>query len=144
MKKNIAVQLIALTLVLVFAAVSQTPKPAKHRVVMQLNVDGAASWGQLFGNIANVKTAFSPDGAQIEVVCYGKGLMLLLKTNAAYLDRLKREADAGVVFAACQNSMRLRNIKSEDLIPFATEVDSGVAELIRKQEAGWSYIREGE
>jgi intracellular sulfur oxidation DsrE/DsrF family protein len=32
------------------------------------------------------------------------------------------------------------NIKSEDLTPYATEVDSAVAELTRRQEAGYAYI----
>jgi intracellular sulfur oxidation DsrE/DsrF family protein len=36
--------------------------------------------------------------------------------------------------------MRLMNVKTEDLFPFAAQVDAGVAELARKQEAGWAYI----
>jgi intracellular sulfur oxidation DsrE/DsrF family protein len=28
-------------------------------------------------------------------------------------------------------------------LPFAITVDSGVAEVVRKQEAGWSYIKSG-
>jgi intracellular sulfur oxidation DsrE/DsrF family protein len=36
--------------------------------------------------------------------------------------------------------MRFYNVKTEDLFPFASQVDSGVAELARKQEAGWAYI----
>ena len=32
--------------------------------------------------------------------------------------------------SSCQNTMRAMKIKSEDLFPFATEVDSGVAELV--------------
>jgi intracellular sulfur oxidation DsrE/DsrF family protein len=40
--------------------------------------------------------------------------------------------------------MRLRKVTTEDLFPFSSQVDSGVAELIRKQEAGWSYIKAGE
>jgi intracellular sulfur oxidation DsrE/DsrF family protein len=31
-------------------------------------------------------------------------------------------------------------VKTEDLFPFASQVDSGAAELARKQEAGWAYI----
>jgi hypothetical protein len=57
---------------------------------------------------------------------------------------LKKAAAEGVVLGACQNSMRARKITSQDIFPFSTEVDSGVAELIRKQEAGFSYIRAGE
>ena len=41
---------------------------------------------------------------------------------------------------ACRNAMKMRNVKSEDLFPFAGEVDSGIAEIVRKQESGWAYI----
>jgi hypothetical protein len=109
-----------------------------------MNVADNDSWNQLLGNIGNVQTAFRNDGVQIEVVFYGKGISALLKTNAAFEERLKKAAADGVILAACQNSMRLRKVTSQDIFPFSTEVDSGVAELVRKQEAGFSYIRAGE
>ena len=141
MKKTI-VTLIALMLVVVFAATSQTA-PA-HKVVLQMNVDNTDSWNQLFGNVQNLQTVFGADKIQIEVVAYGKGLSLLLKTNTAFEERMKKAIASGVVLAACQNTMRLRKVTTEDLFPFASQVDSGVSELVRKQEAGWSYIRAGE
>jgi uncharacterized protein len=128
-------------------ALAQTPPasaPAKHKVVFQMNVADNDSWNQLFGNIGNARRAFEKDGIQIEVVFYGKGITALLKTNTAFEERLKKAAAEGVVLGACQNTMRLRKITSQDIFPFATEVDSGVAELIRKQEAGFAYIRAGE
>ena len=142
--KKTTLTLILLMLAMVFAAVSQTPQTHKHQVVLQMNVDNLDSWNQLFGNIQNIQTVFGADKIQIEVVAYGKGLSLLLKTNAALEERMKKAISSGVVLAACQNSMRLRKVTTEDLFPFASQVDSGVAELIRKQEAGWSYIRAGE
>lgn len=142
------------TLLAVFAlaltgtVLAQQAPPAapqvKHKVVFQMNVADEDSWNQLFGNIRNATTAFKKDGLLIEVVFYGKGISALLKTNKAYEERLKQAAADGVVLAACQNSMRLRKITSQDIFPFSTEVDSGVAELVRKQEAGFSYIRAGE
>jgi intracellular sulfur oxidation DsrE/DsrF family protein len=69
---------------------------------------------------------------------------MLLKKNDGYADRLKEAADKGVILAACQNTMRAMNVKTEDLFPFAVQVDAGVAELVRKQEAGWAYIKGGE
>ena len=36
--------------------------------------------------------------------------------------------------------MKNRNVKTEDLFPFASQVDSGIAEMVRKQEQGWAYI----
>ncbi|HSR09398.1 MAG TPA: DsrE family protein [Bryobacteraceae bacterium] len=126
-------------------ALAQTAAPAKHKVVLQMNVADNDSWNQLLGNVGNVQTAFKNDGGvQIEVVFYGKGLSALLRTNTAFEERLKKAAADGVILAACQNSMRLRKVTSQDIFPFSTEVDSGVAELVRKQEAGFSYIRAGE
>jgi len=45
--------------------------------------------------------------------------------------------------AACENMMRRQNVVKADLLPCVTTVDSGVAEIVRKQEAGWSYLRIG-
>ena len=143
MKKAILI-LTSLLCALTSVSEAQTPAAKPHKVVLQMNVDGPDSWSQLLGNIGNIQKAFGADKIQIEVVVYGKGLSLLLKTNAAFEERIKKASETGVVFAACQNSMRLRKVTTEDLLPFAAQVDSGVAELIRKQEAGWSYVRVGE
>ena len=74
------------------AQTAQTATPAKHRVVLQMNVADNDSWNQLFGNIGNVQTAFKKEGVEIEVVFYGKGITALLKTNSAYEERLKKAA----------------------------------------------------
>jgi intracellular sulfur oxidation DsrE/DsrF family protein len=89
----------------------------------------------------NLRKAFEKDGgAQVEIVFFGQGLKMLLKTNTEFEEKLKKLSDDGVKLAACQNAMKAMNVKSEDLFPFATEVDSGVAELTRRQEAGYAYI----
>jgi intracellular sulfur oxidation DsrE/DsrF family protein len=127
----------------VVAHAQQNPAPAKHRVVFQMNMP-SESWNQLLGNVGNIQKAFGADGVQIEIVFYGKGLTALLKTNKDYEERLKKLAADGVILGACQNSMRIMKVTGDDIFPFSTQVDSGVAELVRKQEAGWTYIRAGE
>lgn len=145
MRTTFATIATALTLAVTgLAQTQQTSSPPKHKIVFQMNVASTDSWNQLLGNIRNAQTAFQKDGLQVEVVFYGKGLTALLKTNTEYEERLKQAAAGGVILAACQNTMRLRNIRSQDIFPFSTEVDSGVAELVRKQESGWAYIRAGE
>ena len=132
---------VVLTLVLVLAAVSQTPAAPKHHVVFQLTEPAGAAWDALIIHVTNMREAFAKDGgSQVEVVFYAEGLNMLRKTNTAYEERLKQLAEAGVTLSACQNAMRFMNIKTEDLFPFASQVDSGIAELARKQEAGWAYI----
>jgi intracellular sulfur oxidation DsrE/DsrF family protein len=56
---------------------------------------------------------------------------------------MRKLADAGVVFAACENTMKRKNLTKADLFDFATTVDAGVAEVVRRQEAGWSYVKSG-
>ena len=52
----------------VLAQTAPAAAPAKHKVVLQMNVADNDSWNQLFGNIGNVQTAFRKDGVEIEVV----------------------------------------------------------------------------
>jgi uncharacterized protein len=138
--KKIILFVAALALVPVFAAVSQTPAAPKHRVVFQLTEAKGQAWESVIAHVENLRAAFAKDGSEVEVVFFGPGLTMLLKTNTEQEQQLKKLAESGVTLAACQNAMRFMKIKTEDLFPFATEVDSGVAELARKQEAGWAYI----
>jgi intracellular sulfur oxidation DsrE/DsrF family protein len=118
-------------------------QPRKHLIVIEVNVEGAENWSGILNNVENVRKTFEGESTDIEIVAHGKGLGLILRTNEALQDRLKKIADAGVRFVACENTMRRMNIKTEDLMPFAETVDSGVAEVVRKQEAGWSYVKGG-
>ena len=136
---------LAIAIALVFAVVSrshaQTPAGPKHHVVFQLSEPEGQAWDMMVIHVTNMREAFAKDGgSQVEVVFFGPGLNMLRKTNTAYEAKLKKLADAGVALSACQNAMRLMNVKTEDLFPFAGQVDSGIAELARKQEAGWAYI----
>jgi intracellular sulfur oxidation DsrE/DsrF family protein len=139
MKSLLAVP--AFALLLGFAAVSQTPAAPKHHVVFQLSEPDGAAWSSLPIHVNNVIKALVEDGgSQIEVVFYGPGLSMLTKVSKSYEEPLKQLSDKGVKLLACRNAMKMRNVKSEDLFPFAGEVDSGIAEIIGKQEAGWAYI----
>jgi len=139
MKKTI-LAVAALVLIAGLTVLSQTPTQPKYQVVFQLTEPEGQAWDVLVMHVNNMRNALSKDGVQVEVVFFGPGLNMLLKKNTAYEERLKQLADSGVTLAACQNAMKFLNVKTEDLLPFATQVDSGVAELVRKQKAGWEYI----
>lgn len=116
--------------------------PTQHRVVFELTSDDAQAWNGVLNNVENLQKALGTNA--IEVVAHGKGLSMLTAAKSAPVrDRMQRIADAGIVFAACENTMQREGVKREDLVPFATTVDSGVAEVVRKQEDGWSYVRSG-
>jgi intracellular sulfur oxidation DsrE/DsrF family protein len=141
-KASVVLSIVASITVLALVGFSY-PQGKKHRIIFEVNVSGQDQWAVVLNNLENVQKAFVSDGTEIEVVVHGKGLGLLLAANTQMQDRLKQLADNGVTFAACENTMRRMSVRKEDLLPFAKTVDSGVAEVVRKQEAGWSYIKSG-
>ena len=132
----------SLALILGYAAISQTPAGGpKHHVAFQLSEADDVAWNSLVAHVNNTTKALAEDGgSQMEVVFWGPGLEMLKRTNTAYEDRLKQLSDRGVKLLACRNAMRNRKVATEDLFPFAGQVDSGIAEIVRKQESGWAYI----
>jgi hypothetical protein len=114
-----------------------------HRAIIEITVDGTDQWEAVLNNVENLQKAFGSEPLEVEVVAHGKGLSMLRKTNTTQADRLARIAATGVKFAACENSMRRLKLQRSDLFVFATTVDSGVAEVVRKQEAGWAYLKGG-
>ncbi|HYA16566.1 MAG TPA: DsrE family protein [Bryobacteraceae bacterium] len=122
------------------AAAAQAQAAKKHKIVMEMSLAGMDAWKHAVGHIGVLRTAFKDD-VQIEMVCLGEGLAVLQKTDTELQAQLMKHAEAGVVFAACQNSMRLRKVTTQDLLPFAMEVPSGLAEVVLKQEEGYSYLK---
>ena len=104
----------------------------KHRVVFELSVDGADQWNGMLNNAESLQKIFGGKNCEIEVVAHGKGLGLILETNRAMLVRLQKLSSAGVIFAACENTMRRLTLTREDLMALPR---------VRKQEDAWSYIK---
>lgn len=112
----------------------------EHKVVIQLNTADTASWSSTIGNIRNLQKIW-PNNISIEVVAHGKGLDLIVANKTHLANDVNALSKEGVVFAACENSMRKHNVTKADLLPVAITVPSGVAELVLKQEQGWAYLK---
>ena len=132
----------ALALLVGYDAISQTPATGpKHHVAFQLSEADDVAWNSVVVHVNNTMKALADDGgSEVEVVFWGPGIEMLRKTNTAYEERLKQLSDHGVKLLACRNAMKNRKVTTGDLFPFAGQVDSGIAEIVRKQEAGWAYI----
>ena len=126
---------------LVIVTSLQFVEVGKHRVVIEVNVPGRTAYQTVLGNAENLARAFKPDPVQIEIVCEGPGIQMLLKTGNPFAHRLEKLQSSTVHFCACSNTLRGMGLKKERLLPFVRVVDSGVAEVVRKQEDGWSYLK---
>ena len=121
---------------------AQDKKVKLHQVVMQLNTADTAVWTSMLGNIRNFQKVW-PGNVKIEVVVHGKALNFLVASKSHLVPDIEAMTKLGVVFNACENTMNKYGIKKEMLIPSVSSVPSGVAELVVKQEEGWSYLKTG-
>jgi uncharacterized protein len=124
------------------AAATTTAAPAagKERAIFAVSDDDAKKWNLTLGNIGNALEGLGADAADIELVVYGPGIAML-KKDSPVADMLAAAQKKGVHIVACQNSMRGYHLEQSDLAPGVGSVPSGVVELIRRQHAGYAYVR---
>ena len=98
--------------------------------------------------IRNIRNHLAVDPkARIAVVAHAAGIDFLLEgakdRNGNTYDALVQElADRGVEFRVCNFTLVTRNIDKSRVIPEASIVPSGVAEVARLQaKEGYAYIR---
>lgn len=113
----------------------------KHKIVMQFSDSDSLSQASVVGQVKNIRTAWP--NAEIEVVCHGPGLDLLVASKSKAATQVNEWSGKGVTFSACNNTMKRRNVKKEDLIPSSHIVPSAMIELTLKQEKGWAYVKGG-
>lgn len=137
------VRLILLVLFLGFPLVlpAQVVDQEVHRLVFHVVKGETADQEQIIGQLNNILRALP--NAEIEVVCQGPGLSLVHHTQSEVKDGVTDLLSRGVVFAACENTMRKVKTKKEDLIAGVTTVPSALVEIIIRQEQGWAYIKAG-
>ena len=74
---------------------------------------------------------------------HGKAIDLLVKDKTYFANDIASLTKEGIVFLACENTMRKYKIVKADLLSEANTVPSGVVEVILKQEQGWRYLKAG-
>ena len=113
----------------------------QHRIVMQLTSGDTLVHKNLMKQFKNMKEA-APT-MQIEVVCHGPGMDMLMNDRSIVQEKIKAFAAKGIVFLACENTIRERNLDRSKVIPGAAYVQAGIIHIVERQEDGWSYIKAG-
>ncbi|HZK55733.1 MAG TPA: DsrE family protein [Desulfosporosinus sp.] len=111
----------------------------KYKVVFHID-EQLKAW-LVINNIGNLITDLGAENLEIEMVANADAVKILAKSTAEYGPLLKELAEKQVVFCACANSLRNFAIKTDELLDYVTVVTAGVGELVKKQAAGWAYIR---
>ena len=119
---------------------SEKQKP-EHKIIFQLTSGDTTAHKQLMKQFNNILSV-SPT-TQIEVVCHGAGLDMLVSGKTIVEDKIKTLTEKGVVFNACEFSIKERKVDRSKIISVSGFVPAGIIEIVSKQEQGWSYIKAG-
>ena len=132
---------ILLTLIICISALSiSLAQNPIHKVVIQLNTSDTLVWHGALKNISKIQTALGPS-TQIELVAHGSGIGILIDGKTTQKAQIAALAATGVLFKACENTIRERKIDRTTILSQVGTVPSGVAEVVLKQEAGWAYLK---
>ena len=84
--------------------------------------------------------------SRVEVITNGEGLGLLLAGISPYAERIRKMQKEyhDLTFVACQNTIERYQQElglTAKLLPGVVIIDSGVAQIMRRQHQGWAYIQ---
>ncbi|MBP0482960.1 DsrE family protein [Sagittula salina] len=131
------------------ADAQDTERYGKQKVVYHINYpggEGDKAYKGAMRNIQNHINAVGAENVEIKVVMHGSGVDLVAhakedQTLQTSIGSLKSQK---VAFEVCNNTLKGRNINySDDLYDVWEDdiVPSGVAELSRLQQMGYTYIK---
>ena len=144
MRKALAALAVAAPLALGAAPATAAAGEGPVKVVYHVNEGNA----QALNALRNIRNHLAADPqAKIVVVTHAGGINFLLDgaqdANGAPFEATVQELKAkGVDFRVCQFTLQRNNIDPKKVIPEATLVPSGVAEVSRLQfKEGFAYLR---
>lgn len=122
------------------AAAAEPPAGTKYKAVFQVSDNDSQRWNLALNNVKNAMAELASEGAQIELVAFGPGIVML-KGDSPFAQRIAELRQSGVQVRACEHTMTSMRLVAADMLPDIALVPSGVGELIKKQGQGYAYIR---
>lgn len=119
-----------------------TADAQQHKVVIQMTSADTSVFKALVNNIRHLREGFE-NNIQVEVVVHGPGIDFLTAAKTTQTESIAALQQSGVQFMVCENTMKQRNVTKEQLLPGTGFVKVGVAEVVLKEEQGWSYLKAG-
>lgn len=111
-----------------------------YRAVYELNSEDDK---KITSTLKNIKNALEDPRLvgklKVELVVHG-GAVIVYKKDSSYEQQLLELLQKGVLLVQCENSIRQRNIKKEELFSFVSYVPTANAELIILQDQGWAIV----
>ena len=131
-----------LLIALLIGTVSFAQEGARqHRIIMQLTSGDTLVHKGLMRQLKNMKE--TAPNMHLEVVCHGPGMDLLMSDRSIVQTKITEFAGKGIVFLACENTIKERNLDRTKVITEVVYVKAGIIHIVERQEDDWSYIKAG-
>ncbi len=131
---------LALAVVSLSPLAAAEPPATKERLVIQVSDKDPQKWNLALNVAGNVQKELGAGNVEVALVAFGPGISMLT-ADAEVAGRVGEAITKGVAVEACANSMRAAKINKEDLAENVVVVPAGAVEIMKRQSAGWSYIR---
>lgn len=123
-------------------AFAQTDNGEKHKIVFQFVSGDTLSQHSLVNNLKNLREGWPK--AAVEVVFHGNGIFMVMGEKTKYAKELEDFAvKKEIKLVVCENTMKQKKIVKSQLLPFVSTVPMAIAEIVVKQEKGWTYLKAG-
>ncbi|MDA8184025.1 MAG: transposase [Actinomycetota bacterium] len=99
-----------------------------------------AVWRRSSATNGTDRVVLDIDASLVEVHSENKELEAVLLT-APLADQVRGLVERGVSVIACSTTMRQHGVAADQLLAGVRVVPSGVGQLVRRQRAGWAYLR---
>lgn len=113
----------------------------KYRVIFHLDECAGSRCLLVLNNMKNLIGDMGAEQVSVELLANSEGVIMLLRRPGQYADKIVQLAAQGVQFKACAQALHHAGIHSEELLDGVEVVPYGISELVKKQAAGWLYIR---
>ncbi len=112
----------------------------KTKIIFHINETD--TWRRVLNNTVNLLASYAEQDLEpvVEVLANGEAVRGYL-TEGKEVSAMKELADQGVVFVACNHSLKAQEIAAEQLAAFVTIVPAGIRELADRQMEGFAYIK---
>lgn len=129
-------------------AVSATAVTENQKVLFHVNSGETEDIRDALNEVDQLLRHYTTTGqlAEVEVVTNGQAITMLDADNSPFRGRIESmiRAHNNLTFVACQNSIEQQKTEANlaiRMIPGTVVIDSGVAQIMRRQHQGWAYIQ---
>ena len=113
-----------------------------YRAIFQLSSGDETVINSTASQISNLQKAL-PGQVEIELVCHGRSLPFVINEGGHWTLVIHQLAATGVTIVACENMLKANGKSANDLPGEIRSVPSAIAEIVIKQQEGWSYVKAG-